>query len=131
MFYKDKISILERSFRENYLLVGVFLCFLWGVEMLRLPVYGATFITLLACAPGSYDFVDTLAGLAVVVADALVLSLPALFIVKHKWILFVLIGLFDIFCVVQRLYAAVYMDLMPFSHLLLFDNVNTVLIDSA
>lgn len=131
MFYKDKISILERSFRENYLLVGVFLCFLWGVEMLRLPVYGATFITLLTCSPGSYDFVDTLAGLAVVIADALLLSLPAYFVVKRKWVLFVWIGLFDVFCVIQRLYAAVYMDLMPFSHFLLFDNVNTILIDSA
>lgn len=131
MLFKERIKGLKRYLRENYIFVGVFLCFLWGVEMLRLPVYGATFITLLTCAPGSYDFVDTFAGLAVVVADALMLSLPALFVSKRKWILFAWIGVFDVFCIIQRMYAAVYMDLMPFSHLLLFDNVNTVLIDSA
>ena len=131
MLFKEKIKGLKRYLRENYIFVGVFLCFLWGVEMLRLPVYGATFITLLTCASGSYDFVDTFAGLAVVVADALMLSLPALFVFKRKWILFAWIGAFDVFCIIQRMYAAVYMDLMPFSHLLLFDNINTVLIDSA
>ena len=111
------------------MLIGTFCCFLCAVELLRVPIYGATFIMVLTQPPGNYDFVEILVRMLIVIADTAVLSLPAMF-VRRRWVVFLWIFLFDVYCLIQSWYISVYQDIMPFSHFLLFENVNGVLLRS-
>ena len=107
------------------------MCFVVALEMLRAPVYGGTLTVMLTCVPGSYDFVDTLLPMFVMLADAAVLSLPALFVRRRRWIVYAWIALFCCYVAVERMYMHVYHDAMPFSHFLLWGNVNGTLLRSA
>ncbi len=129
IFAKD-MKRIRQVLSDNFLLIGTFICFLCSVELLRVPIYGATFIALLTQVPGSYDFVETLIRMLIVIADAAVLSLPVMFVSRRRWIAFLWIFLFDLYCLVQTWYITVYQDVMPFSHFLLFENVNSVLLRS-
>ena len=110
---------MKQALKNNYLLIGTFVCFVVALEMLRAPVYGGTLTVMLTCVPGSYDFVDTLLPMFVMLADAAVLSLPALFVRRRRWIVYAWIALFCCYVAVERMYMHVYHDAMPFSHFLL------------
>ena len=120
----------KRLLTDNFLPIGTFCCFVCALELLRVPIYGATFITMLTQPPGNYDLTATLVKMLIVLADAAVLSLPAMFVTKRRWIVYLWIFLFDAYCLVQTWYISVYQDIMPFSHFLLFENVNGVLLRS-
>ena len=122
---------MKQALKNNYLLIGTFVCFVVALEMLRAPVYGGTLTVMLTCVPGSYDFVDTLLPMFVMLADAAVLSLPALFVRRRRWIVYAWIALFCCYVAVERMYMHVYHDAMPFSHFLLWGNVNGTLLRSA
>ena len=58
------------------------------------------------------------------------LSLPLFFFTNRRWVVFIPLFLFDVFCLIQTLYARVYEDIMPYSSFLLVNNVNDVLLNS-
>ena len=121
---------MKKIFHNNYLLTGAFCSIAIALELLRMPLYGGTFSVILSNPLGGYSFADVFFGFLVLVADALMLSLPALLIRRRRWIIFAWVAIVDIFCLIQTWYITVYHDFMPFSHFLLTENVNGTLLGS-
>lgn len=121
---------IKEFIKENFLYVGTFFCMLCAVELMRVPIFCATIVRVLTLSPSQYPLIEVLTYFLVVVGDALLLSIPALFVRKRLWILYLWIFIVELFCQIQIWYVAVYEDLMPVSYLVLFDNVNTVLLRS-
>ena len=121
---------MKNLFHNNYLIIGAFCSIAIALELLRMPLYGGTFSVILSNPFGDYNFADIFFGFLVLVGDSLLLSLPALCVRKHRGIIFAWIALVDVFCLIQTWYIAVYHDFMPFSHFLLWENVNGTLLGS-
>lgn len=121
---------MKNLFHNNYLIIGAFCSIAIALELLRMPLYGGTFSVILSNPFGDYNFADIFFGFLVLVGDSLLLSLPALCVRKHRGIIFAWIALVDVFCLIQTCYIAVYHDFMPFSHFLLWENVNGTLLGS-
>lgn len=65
-------------------------------------------------------------------ADGALLMLPVLLLPRRvKWLQWILIWLVTIWCVCQLLYHPSYLEVMPFSSFVLFQNVSGILINSA
>lgn len=124
------MKTLMQILRRDYFFWGTFFCFWLMLEMMRIPLAGSAIATIMRQPIGSYSILTVLLWLFSTIADALILSIPAIVIVKRKWIVFCWIAVFAIYALIQTWYIQVYLDVMPFSHFLLVNNVNGVLVDS-
>ena len=101
-----------------------------SIEYLHIELKCSTIFNLRILLPQGRPIGDTLLAFLPTVGDALVLSLPLLLFTRRRWVVFIPLFLFDLFCLAQSCYARVYEDVMPYSSFLLFDNVNGVLLNS-
>lgn len=122
---------IRRFIKNNFLYLATFCCVFISLELARVPTGYSTVVRLLTLSPTQYPIDEVLVQLLVVIGDSLVLSLPALFIRRKLWILYLWIFLIGAVCAVQVLYYREYQDFMPVSHFFLFENVNGVLLNSA
>ncbi len=129
---KKRIAAATKRFLgNNFLYIATAVCIFCAIELMRVPSSYSTIIRLIMQSPSRYDLSEILSHLAIQIADSLILALPALFVRKRAWILFLWIFIIDVFGLIQTWYITVYQDYMPVSHLFLFGNVNTVLLKSA
>lgn len=111
-----------------YLLVV--LCFMYPIEYLHIGLKYSTIFDLRILLSQGRPVGDTLLAFLPTVGDALLLALPLFFFTHRRWVVFIPLFLFDLFCLIQTWYARVYEDIMPYSSFLLVDNVNDVLLNS-
>ena len=130
----DKFSARVFSWnREGQYLLFYLLtvcCFMFPIEYLHIELKYSTIFDLRILLPQGKPVGDTLSAFAPTVGDAFLLSLPLFFFTNKRWVVFIPLFLFDVFCLVQTLYARVYEDIMPYSSFLLVNNVNDVLLNS-
>ena len=105
-------------------------CFMFPIEYLHIGLKYSTIFDLRILLPQGKPVGDTLSAFAPTVGDAFLLSLPLFFFTNKRWVVFIPLFLFDVFCLIQTLYARVYEDIMPYSSFLLVNNVNDVLLNS-
>ena len=131
----DKFSARVFSWnREGQYLLFYLLtvcCFMFPIEYLHIGLKYSTIFDLRILLPQGKPVGDTLSAFAPTVADAFLLSLPLFFCTNRRWVVFIPLFLFDVFCLIQTLYARVYEDIMPYSSFLLVNNVNDVLLIAA
>ncbi len=93
---------------------------LWLTRAYRTPVWGTMRV------------MGWLHTVLVCVADALLLSLPAMSIHRHwRWLQWLLLSLFTAWGVAQLMYFPTYFDLMPPSSFVLWQNLDAMVLDSA
>ena len=130
----DKFSARVFSWnREGQYLLFYLLtvcCFMFPIEYLHIGLKYSTIFDLRILLPQGKPVGDTLSAFAPTVGDAFLLSLPLFFFTNKRWVVFIPLFLFDVFCLIQTLYARVYEDIMPYSSFLLVNNVNDVLLNS-
>lgn len=122
---------LKQFIKANFIYIATFCCIFIAIEMMRVPTSYSTIVRILTQSPSQYPIDEVLVQLLVVIGDSLVLSLPALFVNKKIWPLYVWILLISAGCNMQVLYFREYQDFMPITHFLLFNNVNGILLKSA
>ena len=119
----DKFSARVFSWnREGQYLLFYLLtvcCFMFPIEYLHIGLKYSTIFDLRILLPQGKPVGDTLSAFAPTVADAFLLSLPLFFFTNRRWVVFIPLFLFDVFCLIQTLYARVYEDIMPYSSFLL------------
>ena len=103
---------------------------MFPIEYLHIGLKYSTIFDLRILLPQGKPVGDTLSAFAPTVGDAFLLSLPLFFFTNRRWVVFIPLFLFDVFCLIQTLYARVYEDIMPYSSFLLVNNVNDVLLNS-
>ncbi len=108
----------------------VVLCFMYPVEYLHIELKYSTIFDLFRLIPQGRPVGSTLQSFLPTIGDAFLLSLPLFFFTRKRWLVFIPIFLFALFCLIQTWYARVYEDIMPYSSFLLVDNVNDVLLNS-
>ena len=130
----DKFSARVFSWnREGQYLLFYLLtvcCFMFPIEYLHIGLKYSTIFDLRILLPQGKPVGDTLSAFAPTVGDAFLLSLPLFFFTNRRWVVFIPLFLFDVFCLIQTLYARVYEDIMPYSSFFLVNNVNDVLLNS-
>ena len=130
----DKFSARVFSWnREGQYLLFYLLtvcCFMFPIEYLHIGLKYSTIFDLRILLPQGKPVGDTLSAFAPTVGDAFLLSLPLFFFTNKRWVVFIPLFLFDVFCLIQTLYARVYEDIMPYSSFFLVNNVNDVLLNS-
>ena len=120
--------VREGHYLLFYLLAVV--CFMYPIEYLHIDLKYSTIISLPTLLVRGWPVGDTLLNFLPTVGDAFLLALPLFLFTRRRWVVFIPLFLFDIFCLIQTCYARVYEDVMPYSSFLLFDNVNDVLLNS-
>lgn len=108
----------------------VVLGFVYPVEYLHIGLKVSTIFDLPVLLAQGRPVGDTLLAFLPTVGDAFLLALPLFLFTRRRWVVFIPLFLFSLFCLIQTCYARVYEDVMPYSSFLLFDNVNDVLLNS-
>ncbi len=108
----------------------VIVCFVYPIEYLHIALKYSTIFDLRILLLRGEPVGDTLRAFLPTVGDAFLLALPLLLFTRRRWVVFIPLFLFDLFCLMQTCYARVYEDVMPYSSFLLVDNVNDVLLNS-
>ena len=89
---------LKQFIKTNFIYIATFCCIFIAIEIMRVPTSYSTIVRILTQSPSQYPIDEVLVQLLVVIGDSLVLSLPALFVNKKIWPLYVWILLISAGC---------------------------------
>ena len=103
----DKFSARVFSWnREGQYLLFYLLtvcCFMFPIEYLHIGLKYSTIFDLRILLPQGKPVGDTLSAFAPTVGDAFLLSLPLFFFTNKRWVVFIPLFLFDVFCLEQHI----------------------------